>query len=352
MIRARRSKRKNFSLDTSPSPRYGWFMAEHISEVPPPPRRRLRRERPIPSKLISAKPASALLPTPHLVFREQESFEESVSESKRHLEARTTLYLVLRKAYEIVAQRRRERRNVAIGSEQFVYYDSTDPKKCFSPDVFVKVNSDARDFNTWNVWEHGNPDLVVEIVSDSDRNASIWSDKFSRYQDGGVQEVVRFDAAAQNPITIWDRVEDRFVERKQGGSLPQCKTLGLYWVVVPDEVYGPQLRLAKDRTGKHVLPTPIENELRLEQELAEERRARAQAEHDKRLAEHDKRLAEQRQHEEAQARRLAEQRQHEEAEARRLAEMRQHEEAEARARLEEEVVRLRAELDRLRGQTP
>lgn len=319
-------------------------MPEHISEVPPPPRRRLRRERPVASKLMSAtsaksaKPvAAALVPTEHLVmcdpreFREQESFEESVSESKRHLEARTTLYLVLRKAYEIVAQRRRERRNVAIGSEQFVYYDSTDPKKCFSPDVFVKINSDARDFNTWNVWERGNPDLVVEIVSDSDRSSTIWSDKFSRYQDSGVREVVRFDAAAQDPITIWDRVEDRFVERKRSGSLLQCKTLGLYWVVVPDETYGPQLRLSRDRTGKHILPTPIENELRLEQELAEERRARAEAEHDKRLAE---------------------QKQHEESAARQHAEQRQHEEAEARARLEEEVIRLRAELDRLSGQTP
>lgn len=321
-------------------------MPEHISEVPPPPRRRLRRERAVPSKLISVKPTSTISPHSHLVFREQESFEESVSESKRHLEARTTLYLVLRKAYEIIAQRRRERRQVAIGSEQFVYYDSNDPKKCFSPDVFVKVNSDARDFSTWNVWERGNPDLVVEIVSDSDRNSTVWSDKFSRYQDSGVREVVRFDAAAQDPITVWDRVGEDFVERKRTGSmLLQCKTLGLFWIVVADETYGPQLRLAKDRTGKHILPTPVENELRLEQELADERRARAQAEH-------DKRLAIQKQHEEAAARRIAEEKQREEAQARQLAEQKQHEEAETRARLEEEVARLRAELERLRNVSP
>jgi Uma2 family endonuclease len=282
-------------------------MSEHTSEVPPPlPQRRTRTVKPARGKLV---------------FRSEEPFEESVSKTKRHLEARTTLYLVLRKAYELhlaAKKRHQEMKKVAIGSEQFVYYDVNDPKKCFSPDVFVKLDSEARDFDTWHVWERGSIDLVVEIVSESDRENDTWSDKFTRYQQSGVREVVRFDALAPAAITVWDRVGTELVKRTAtGSSPPECKVLGLYWTVQKDATYGPQLRLAKDRAGKQLLPTPSENETRLEQELADERRARARAEHDKKLAE-----------------------------------QKQQEEAEMRGQLEAEVARLRAELEQYQKGRP
>jgi hypothetical protein len=338
-----------------------------------------------PSALAGA-PAGAR--SEALNFRSEESFEESVSETKRHLEARTTLYMVLRKAYEIAAKRHRQwKKSVAIGSEQFVYYDATDAKKCFSPDVFVKVDSTARDFKTWNVWEQGNPDLVVEIVSESDRNDQIWLEKVSRYLAGGVREVVRFDAEADEPIIVWDRVGDLFVERKRSDTvLLECKTLGLFWIAIRDDTYGPQLRLAKDRSGKQILPTPSESEVRLEQELADERRARAQAEHERLIAEqkqHEeakarlaaeerqreeslarqlaeerqreeslaRQLAEERTQQETQARQLAEERTQQETQARQLAEERTQQETQARERLEAEVARMREEMEQLRKTT-
>lgn len=54
--------------------------------------------------------------------------EASAPETKRHWEVRTTLYLLLKEALP----------GVAIGSEQFVYYDAGDPKKRLSPDLLVK----------------------------------------------------------------------------------------------------------------------------------------------------------------------------------------------------------------------
>jgi Uma2 family endonuclease len=318
---------------------------QHISEFPPPqqpPKRRVRKENPS---------------TANIEFRSEESFEESVSESKRHLEARTTLYLVLRKAYQQSlpsSDDPNERpSNVAIGSEQFVYFDENDAKKCFSPDVFVKLDSAEQNFDTWLLWEQGILDLVVEIASESDRESNVWAEKLAKYEASGVREVVRFDAVERDAITVWDRVGNKLIERSRNGlTSHECKTLGFYWTVETNATYGRQLRLARDRECKQILPTPDEGELRLAHELADERRARALAEHGKMLAEqrhrdeahararaeHEKLLAEQMQRDEAQARvraehekLLAEQNQRDEAQARAIAEQMQRDEAHARA---------------------
>src|SRR4029079_18770800 len=118
-------------------------------------------------------------------FPSEERPEEHVSETKRHLEARTALYLLLKEAFA----------GPAIGSEQFVYSDAGDPQKCLSPDVFVKRGAAEESFDNWKIWERGAPDLAVEIVSASDRRDSDWAEKLVRYQASGIGEVTRFDAA-------------------------------------------------------------------------------------------------------------------------------------------------------------
>lgn len=259
------------------------------------------------------------VPTP-IHFPSEESLEDAVSETKRHLEVRTTLYLLMRDALA----------GHAVGSEQFMYWDAADPQKCLSPDVFVKRGSSDALFDTWKVWERGAPDLAVEIVSASDRRDQDWGDKMLRYRASGIGEVVRFDPLDRmHPVRIWDRVEGDLVERAPGSAdLHECAALGLWWVVVPSP-FGPQLRLARDREGQDLLPTPDEERLRLATELAEERKARALAEHERSLAEH----ARQR---EAEAR-------HQEAEARRR-------EADARSNAERERDAALAELAALRAQ--
>ncbi len=237
-------------------------------------------------------------------FPSEESLEEAVSETKRHLEVRTTLYLLMKAALA----------GHAIGSEQFVYWDVRDPQKCLSPDVFVKRGTTDALFDTWKVWERGVPDLAVEIVSASDRRDRDWDEKMDRYQASGINEVVRFDPADEAaPIRVWDRVESDLVERAPDSSeLRECMTLGMWWVVAPSP-FGPQLRLARDRAGTDLLPTPDERSLSLEADLAEERKARALAEHARLLAEHARSLAEQKLQAEAEARQR-------EAEARIIAE--------------------------------
>jgi Uma2 family endonuclease len=281
--------------------------------------------------------------------------EEVVPENRRHLMTRTTLFVLLDDAYAAQA---------AVGSDQFVYWDPEDPRKCVAPDVFVKLGGPVDDFDSWKVWERGAPDLAVEIVSASDRAAEDWTEKLMRYSKIGLREMVRFDADSEaQPIRVWDRIDGDFVERAaHDQDLRECATLGLWWTIVPTKL-GPMLRLSRDRAGADILLTPSEERtrlseerlrlseerLRLAEELAEERRARSQAEHERLLIEHERLLAEQKLREEAQERARAE---HE----RLLAEQKLREEAQERSRAEHERdaalaenEQLRAELARLRG---
>jgi Uma2 family endonuclease len=264
-------------------------------------------------------------------FPSEEPWEEHVSETKRHLEVRTTLYLLLKDAFA----------GVAIGSDQFVYSDAGDPKKCLSPDVFVKLGAREELFDSWKVWERGAPDLAVEIVSASDHRDAEWSDKLERYQASGISEVVRFDPADRaQPIRVWDRVDGELLERSpESTHLRECLALQLWWVVVPS-AYGPMLRLARDRGGAELLPTPSEERMRLAAELAEERKARAAAEHERMLSEHARKEAERKQQQAERERQLAEQKLREERDAH----AREREAAQA------ELERLRAELARARGE--
>ena len=158
---------------------------------------------------------------------------------------------------------------MAVGSNQFVYWDAGEPKKCLSPDVFVKLDSKDRDFDSWKTWKRGAPELAVEIVSDHDRSDAEWESKLERYQASGIGEVVRFDAEdARAPLRVWDSVDGELIERAPSSTTAhECAALGLWWVVVPSDL-GAVLRLARDREGEQLLPTPSEERLRLAEELA------------------------------------------------------------------------------------
>ncbi len=43
----------------------------------------------------------------------------------------------------------------AIGSDQFVYWNARDSRRCFAPDVFVKLDRQPEVFGSWKTWEQG-----------------------------------------------------------------------------------------------------------------------------------------------------------------------------------------------------
>ncbi|MBI2388090.1 MAG: Uma2 family endonuclease [Deltaproteobacteria bacterium] len=181
-------------------------------------------------------------------------------ESKRHFKLRTTLFAILELALG---------KDVVLGSDQFVYWNARDPRRCLAPDVFVFVGRPDEDIQSWKTWERGGPpQLAVEITSDSDHEPLRWDDKLERYHELGVRELVRFDADAApgRRLRVWDRLDDDLVERIVEGDSTPCLTLGLTWLVAPLADLPAALRLAREAA---ILPTPDEARAAAERRVAE-----------------------------------------------------------------------------------
>jgi Putative restriction endonuclease len=197
---------------------------------------------------------------------------ESVPETGVHLRLRTALWSMLRLAIGDRAM---------VGSDQFLYWDPTDPKRCLAPDVLVWVGAPDRPFPSWKVWERGAPHLCIEVVSESDARDRAWGRKLDAYRRSGVRELVRFDGEdTERPLRLWDRVEGDLVEREVSTSeLERADTLGLFWLVEPSSELGLMLRLARDPAGRDRLLTDEEaRQAEAEAHRAEAAAHRAEAE--------------------------------------------------------------------------
>ncbi len=231
-----------------------------------------KRDVPVAGARYLRKPVPLLFPS-----------EESVPVTKRHMMLRTALFQTLWLAFE---------GRFALGSDQFVYWNASDPGRRLAPDVFVCTSAPDSVFDSWKTWVRGAPDLAVEIVSASDSSAAEWERKLARYLEAGIQELVRFDPD-QPPgarLRVWDRIEGDLVERAVDDDRASCQPLGLHWVVAEDELLGASLRVARDAAGRELLPTPDEERFNHERRAAEEARGRAQAE--QRVAELEAKLRE------------------------------------------------------------
>ena len=176
-----------------------------------------------------------------------ESAEAPVT--KLHLELRTTLYLQLKDWFG---------NSAAIGCNQFVYWDPTDPEQWLAPDAFVRMGTKDELFPTWKSWERGAPHVAVEIMSENDSERD-WNEKLARYRRLGISELVRFDPdAKQGALRVWDAVEHDLVERQLDAPVAQSRFLPGYWVIAPHPALGPTLCLSRDAEGKQLHATPAE----------------------------------------------------------------------------------------------
>ncbi len=178
--------------------------------------------------------------------------EAEMPESKRHLELRTLLYQLLKLAFSHVA---------AVGCDQFVYWDASDPRACLAPDAFVRLGQADDLFQSWKAWERGAPDVAIEIVSESEQRDADLREKLTRYRALGVAELVRFDPDAKpQSLRVWDRSEGELVERRVSGASAESRVLGGFWIAVEQPDTGLVLRLSRDEHGLELLPTPVERE--------------------------------------------------------------------------------------------
>jgi hypothetical protein len=187
--------------------------------------------------------------------------ELKVNQKKRHWLLCTFLFEVLESAFGKLH---------SIGADQAVYWNASDPRRVCGPDAFVKLGIPDTPFDLWKTWEHGAPELVVEITSPYDQEPLVWEEKLARYHEMGAKEVVRFDWSAElgSRIRVWDRVEGDLVERKVENDATPCVTLGGFWVVAPARKDLPvALRLAHDIEGRELFPSPADRIAQLEEEL-------------------------------------------------------------------------------------
>lgn len=169
-----------------------------------------------------------------------------------------------------------------IASDQFLYWDRSDPRACSAPDLMVKTGTPLEPVDSWKVWERGAPELCAEIVSRSDASDAAWEAKLERYKKIGVNELVRFDPEnAERPLRIWEGFDGDLVERApEAPGFSRSQTLGLYLVVVSDALLGPALRLSRDAEGRDLIESIRERadrEAGTRKAEAEARKAEAEA---------------------------------------------------------------------------
>jgi len=217
---------------------------------------------------FSAPVSGSALPSPrrYRYLREPRPldfpYEGEVPESSVHLRVRTALFLVLDG---------RLRGKAFVGSDQFVYWDASNPRACVAPDVFVRMGGPFTLPPSFRTWEHGAPQLAVEILSRHDARDRDQAGRLERYRSCGVSELVLFDPERdEGQLRIWDWVEGDLVQRDlTDPEAARCLLLDAYWRVEPDAQLGWMLQLADDIDGKRVWRTAAEDRVaELEAELA------------------------------------------------------------------------------------
>jgi Uma2 family endonuclease len=151
----------------------------------------------------------------------------------------------------------------AVGSDQFVYFDAANPKRCLAPDAFIKLGVRDSNFDSWKTWEHGAPELCVEVLARDTSEYLSMREKRARYRALGVRELVVFNFSAPKGkrLQVYDRVRGDLVERVVVRERTPCVSLSELlgvrygWRVAPSDELDVALRL--DSTDG-VIPTLAE----------------------------------------------------------------------------------------------
>jgi len=130
----------------------------------------------------------------------------------------------------------RQRDDVYVSGNLFVYYEEGNPKKCVAPDVFVVFGVPKRERRVYLVWEEGKGlDVVFEFTSRKTRN-----EDFGR----------KMDIYMEPPLLGFYRRGERWVREEPKEGRLVSEVLGLEVVMV-----GEMLRLYDPKT-QNFLPTP------------------------------------------------------------------------------------------------
>lgn len=87
----------------------------------------------------------------------------------------------------------RNRSDVYVGANMFMYYTEDRPADVVAPDLFVVLGTHKKERRTWKIWEEGKaPDFIIEFTSEATKGKDRWF-KRGLYEELGVQEYFQFD---------------------------------------------------------------------------------------------------------------------------------------------------------------
>jgi Uma2 family endonuclease len=173
---------------------------------------------------------------------------------------------------DALQDRFRDAVDVYVSGNLFFYYEKGNPKAVICPDVFVVHGVPSRPRPIYKLWEEGRvPSMVIEVTSSSTRGEDLRTKK-DRYERLGVEEYLLFDL-------LGDYLEPRLQGHRLSGGKYQpmrpaadgsLESRTTGLILRPEEKH---LRLVDAATGK-LLIRPKEARAALE----EERSARLRAE--------------------------------------------------------------------------
>lgn len=192
-----------------------------------------------------------------------------IMESEAHFDDMYYIAYALRRYFADVP-------DVHAGGNLFFYYVQGKPAYCFGPDCFVVRGSDKRERNVWKVWEEGGrlPCFIVEITSASTKEEDLKT-KRELYQRLGVEEYFLYDPLGEYlrpPLQGLRLVDGRYepIAPAPDGSL-DSRTLGVTLLLE-----GGRIRLRETATGRPLLRNEETHEAlsRAEEAAAREAAAR------------------------------------------------------------------------------
>jgi Uma2 family endonuclease len=168
----------------------------------------------------------------------------------------------------------RNRTDVYVGANMFIYYYEGEPAKKVAPDLFVVFGVSNHERRVWKTWEEGQgPEVVFEFTSKGTWDQDLGSKK-GLYAWLGVAEYFLFDPLAeylQPQLRGFRLAEGDYVPISPGdmGEL-ESQRLGLVLQQV-----GSELQLFERASGQRLLP-PLELAEALRQETAARQAAQAE----------------------------------------------------------------------------
>lgn len=235
---------------------------------------------------MSAIPSTveAVTDVPHAEVVYPESDGQPMAETDAH---RDNMVAVI----EALKDRYRDRPDVYVSGNMFIYYEEGNPSAAFAPDGFVIFGVPKRQRRIYRLWEESNqvPDVVFEVTS-----RKTWPD-----DEGNKKAVCR--RLGVREYFLYDPYGEYLEPPLQGYRLQAAKYVpmsaeadgGLYSEVLELYLYVEEwmLRLVDARTGEHLL-TPLESyAAHREAEARAEAEATARREAEARLAEAEAELA-------------------------------------------------------------